>query len=626
MPLINSISLPKPTYLPIFMPKKQNTNALSYLISRAWANAGGLRPKIITYVIMSAFSILFIMLAPLILARFINSLQQLQGDKLLEQATWLMLAYFSTNFLFWSLHGPSRIIEIKVANKIRIAFQQNILAKALSLPLRWHKQNHSGVTISDLNKAASSLANFVEAGFLIIHISMRLLGSFCVLVCFMPYAGVAVVLAFFIVMLTISLFDKRLVPLFEQRNNLWSKTSATIQDYMTNISTVISLRLAPRVLDKVLERSQGTEEITRKLAPLQELKWFSTSSLVDFSRSMVLLGYVFYLAKNARPIEIGTFFAMSEYLRQIGDSFYELTGRYGEIVQTATQVRAIENIENAYAKHSPESYSASLPRAWSKIEIKQISYLHPDQVDNTSTERRAEGIKNVDLILERGKSYAFVGSSGSGKSTILSLLRNLNQADVGQVFCDGQKLQYGLSHIAQHTTLIPQEPEIFSENLRFNITLGVEASNDVLDQVLKMSRFDTVLDRLPNGLETNIAEKGVNLSGGEKQRLALARGLFFVLDGDSDIILMDESTSSVDTVNETLIYEQIQTRFRKHCVISAVHKFNLLHFFDEILVFSAGQLVEHGTLEQLKNSNGHFSRLWQTYSRAHENKLVAKSA
>ena len=105
----------------------------------------------------------------------------------------------------------------------------------------------------------------------------------------------------------------------------------------------------------------------------------------------------------------------------------------------------------------------------------------------------------------------------------------------------------------------------------------------------------------------------MNLSRGEKQRLALARGLFFVEESASEIVLLDEPTSSVDTLNKRLIYERVLELCRNRCIVSAVHKFNLLHLFDEVVVFAGGEVSERGTLAELKARGGEFARLWATY-------------
>jgi ABC-type multidrug transport system fused ATPase/permease subunit len=199
---------------------------------------------------------------------------------------------------------------------------------------------------------------------------------------------------------------------------------------------------------------------------------------------------------------------------------------------------------------------------------------------------------------------ALVGESGSGKSTTLALLRGTLVAHVGDVWCDGQKLPGGLPHIAKHCTLIPQEPEIFKGSVLFNITLGVDASEDAVARAVQLARFDTVLARLPNGLATDISEKGVNLSGGEKQRLAVARGLFFVEESGSEIVLMDEPTSSVDQRNERLIYQGLRTHFSDRCIVSSLHELALLPLFDEVVVFAHGRVVACGSPKELFGSDG----------------------
>jgi ABC-type multidrug transport system fused ATPase/permease subunit len=173
---------------------------------------------------------------------------------------------------------------------------------------------------------------------------------------------------------------------------------------------------------------------------------------------------------------------------------------------------------------------------------------------------------------------------------------------------DGVELPGALKCLHGCTTLMPQDPEIFADTIRFNITFGVEADEKDVQEAVRLARFDNVLARLPAGLETNIAEKGINLSGGEKQRLALARGIFFAQ--DSDIVLLDEPTSSVDQQNEHIIYENLLKTFKQKCIISAVHKLHLLDMFDYIYVFDDGRIVEHGNLQTLLNKNGRLAELW----------------
>jgi ATP-binding cassette, subfamily B, bacterial len=201
---------------------------------------------------------------------------------------------------------------------------------------------------------------------------------------------------------------------------------------------------------------------------------------------------------------------------------------------------------------------------------------------------------------------AFIGESGSGKSTTASLLRSLERAQHAELVVDGTPVtdlpaMRVLELLEPTTTLIPQMPELFANSVRFNVTLGYAASDEEIHSYLEQARFTEVLKRLPRGLDTKVNEKGVNLSGGERQRLALARGLFFAR--ASSIIILDEPTSSVDPVNERQIYERLLSSRRDATIISVLHKRNLLPLFDYVYVFDNGKVVEHGSYTELAARN-----------------------
>lgn len=162
------------------------------------------------------------------------------------------------------------------------------------------------------------------------------------------------------------------------------------------------------------------------------------------------------------------------------------------------------------------------------------------------------------------------------------------------------------------TTLIPQDPEVFAESILFNITLGIEAQQGAVEEAIRLARFDSVVARLPSGINTSIAEKGVNLSGGEKQRLALARGFFFAK--ESSIILLDEPTSSVDVINERMIYDNIlKAKEEGKIIISSIHKLHLLELFDTVYVFSHGRVVESGAVNELIERKGELWNMMKSY-------------
>lgn len=159
--------------------------------------------------------------------------------------------------------------------------------------------------------------------------------------------------------------------------------------------------------------------------------------------------------------------------------------------------------------------------------------------------------------------------------------------------------------------LVPQEPELFSASILENVTFGVEYPQSEVREAIALAQFKDVVDKLPRGLKSVVNEKGVNLSGGQKQRLALARALLFAR--NKDIILLDESTSSVDPSNEAKIYEAIFSRFKEKTILASIHKLNLLRYFDRIVIFESGKKVDEGTFEELLARNDPFNEMWNQF-------------
>jgi ABC-type multidrug transport system fused ATPase/permease subunit len=204
----------------------------------------------------------------------------------------------------------------------------------------------------------------------------------------------------------------------------------------------------------------------------------------------------------------------------------------------------------------------------------------------------------LSLKFKRGSRVALIGASGSGKSTLLAVLRGLYdpQPDV-QLRIDGNASP-DWHAVGNHVTLFPQEPEIFENTIEYNITLGLPIPDAEVAEACRVARFDEVIHQLPKGLQAHIAEKGVNLSGGQKQRLALARGILAAR--ESDLLLFDEPTSSVDPQTERAIYEQLFRQFSDKAVVSALHRLHLLPLFDYIYVMDNGRVVAEGSYADLK--------------------------
>lgn len=589
---------------------KLKSNTIYYLTCRMWQYGEGRRGAMVISMLMSAIAMGTWLSIPLVMAHFITAAQDAAEAGGIVRCGLLLTGTVLLGVVGWFFHGPSRVMEMISALRVRRNIQVSLLTKTTKLPAGWHQAHHSGETIDQVSRGASALADFTDTASLVLQVFARFIGAIAMMSIFMPSAGLIVVANAVAVVCLVTLFDKGLVPLYEQGNKVQSRVASKVQDYLTNIRTVISLRLEERVVEEVSHHLDRLTPITEKASVRQETKWFAANLLVDITRALTLFGFVYVSIRGEKRVEVGALFALNEYLTAIGTSFFELTWRWGDLVIKATKLRAIEHIERDYERMVERSGDAFLPDEWSEVSLRDVSFCHIGSTHGVG------GVFGVDLTLRKGRSYAVVGGSGSGKSTLLGLMRGLNSATTGSVVCDGCVVPYGLASVSNVTTLVPQDPEVFADTVLKNVTMGIESPAERVLAAIEMAGFSEVLARLPRGLETNIAEKGVSLSGGEKQRLALARGIFFAFDGESEIVLLDESTSGVDVVKEKRIYEAVLRHFSRQVVVATTHKFNLLPLFDEIIVMENGKIVERGTLAELLSGRGAFSAMWREFAGA----------
>lgn len=573
-------------------------NPLVHLAVTMWKQAAGRRRAIVFYGTLSLAANAIWLCTPLVVAMLMNAVQTVQGSGLISAVLLPLLLFICLPPAAWLLHGPSRVIENGVAFFVRARFLEMLFRDVTSLPMRWQREHHSGETIDQVQRATTALAEFAESGFEVIYMLARFGGALIILSLFQPWAGAAVMLMTIVVVGVIVLFDRILVEQYTALNKRYNAVAALVQDFLTNVSTVISLRLEQRAGREVAERTMAMYPLARKSWRVNELKWFTLSLLCDATTAGVLLGYIVFAARREETVAVGTFYALYEYLRTISESFRTFAWKYGDTMVRSTRVRAVEHIAQAYEELVRPDEAASLPAEWRRLSVRELCFSHAVQAGVPAQ------VAGVDLDLARGRFVAFVGKSGSGKSTTLALVRGIHQTAAVEVFCDGRRLTHKLAHVAHRCTLIPQEPEIFAGSIRFNVTLGIEAEEAAILRALQLAQFEPVLRKLPRGLDTDVAEKGVTLSGGEKQRLALARGLFFVRESGSEIVLLDEPTSSVDQLNEWLIYSALKEEFKELCVISALHKLSLLPLFDEVIVFADGCIAERGTMDELLAKDG----------------------
>ncbi len=556
-------------------------------------------------IVLSVIANLYYVVGPLLFGQLLN---EIQANGITDKNIWTLFSFLAIFFVlhlgFWALHGPSRIIEGRNAFLVRKNYKEYLLKNVLALDMAWHSDRDSGDTIDKIEKGTKALFEFSEGIFIFVEIIVRAVGTIIVLYYFNLYAGLTLTTLLAITLIILMRFDTILVRQYQTLNLFENKITAKIFDGLSNITSVLILRIQNLVLKDVVKSIDAPYSLYKKNNTFNEIKWFTGASIFELSVLLPVALFLYFSIDSPEVIAVGTVSALYMYVRNTGDVFFGFAYHYEDILRKQASVQNAEELEQYFTNTFSHKKTARVCKQL--LEISDLTFSYDKTADDDS-----KNLREVSLSIKAGERIALVGASGSGKTTFLKILHGLYPVQFGKITVDGKQLRKSLDQVDLGTTLVPQEPELFSATILENITLGIDTPDTAVAKVLELAAFTDVVESLPEGLASKINEKGVNLSGGQKQRLALARALLFAT--EKTIILMDESTSSVDPHNERIIYKNIFRHFTGTTIIATIHKFNLLEQFDRIILFNAGEVVADGTLKQLIARNEMFKKLWQDY-------------
>lgn len=583
-------------------------NPLYYLFSRLWYFARERRRKIVlVWTLFVVGQALALLLKPLLWAWMMNTIQR---DGLTSESiptiVWILVLQILVTIAFWAFHGPGRWIEQATAFWARLGYREFLLKGIMTLPMEWHTEHHSGDVIDKVSRGTSAIYNFSEDTFEIIYSFVRLVGSYAILVYFSPPAAIIV-----FVMMAVSAwitirFDRVLIGKYKQINRAENKISESIIDAISNITTVIVLRVEKLVYGAIMKKIRAPYELEMRTNLLGETKWFLTNICTVLMTAVVLTVYFWQNMAPAGTVMIGSVYLLVNYLSQIGELFFQFTSKYSTIVRQKARVMNAEELSVSFRDESFANHV--LPPDWKNVRIEGLTFSY------ASEEEGDPHLEDISLSLARGQRIALIGESGSGKTTLLKIMRDLYHPERLTLSVDGRAVPHGFAGISRAISLVPQNPEIFATTILENITIGAEHDMPTVRRFTDMACFTETVLALPRGFDSSIREKGVNLSGGQQQRLALSRGLLACR--DKDFVLLDEPTSSLDTPTEWQVYQNIMAAFDDKTIVASVHRLHLLPLFDRIYLFENGQIAADGSLKELLEDCEQFRELWRQYQQS----------
>jgi len=590
---------------------KIKNEPIIFLFRKMWRFAGGYKKYIVLAIMLEILAQLVVLTEPIVFASLIKEIE-VYGATRMNEIYKIFGIFALVSIGFFALHGPARILMTKVVFYTKLSYAKYMLGGVFNLPMSWHNDRDSGDTIDKINKGKGAIDGATVAVIDYVRMAVRLIGTVIILFWFNIYVALFALIITVVAMLHLLWFNKFLIPLQKKLNKYDNKISAGIFDSLSNVTSVIILQIIQPVLRRVIKQMKMPYKTFMKSAVFSQIKWFTGEVWFAILVIIPMVLYIVYVNKYSLALEVSIITAMFMYLTRMSNVFFNFAYYYEGTIRQKVDMQNAEEIEEAIEENKTLQKKKTKIADWSTMQIENLNFSYA----GSKVKHEDLHLNNVNLSINKGERIAFIGESGSGKTTFLKVLHGLyNSASANVSFIDN--VRRPTSHktnfvdIDLATMLVPQEPEIFSSTIKENITLGLPTKKEEIERVLKLARFEDVVNKLPKGLKSVINEKGVNLSGGQKQRLALARALLFAQ--DKQILLLDESTSSVDPENEAHIYEDIFKMYKGKTILASIHKMNLLKYFDRIVMFENGKLVDEGTFDELLKKNKKFKKDWDEF-------------
>jgi len=319
--------------------------------------------------------------------------------------------------------------------------------------------------------------------------------------------------------------------------------------------------------------------------------------------SVFVLIYVALTFANLSLSALGVFlfamFRLGPKASNLNSKLYRIENNLPHLVRTQNFIDELER------NTEPTVDSEPVPEEVRTVEFDDVRFSYEGQEEEVA-------ISSVSFEFEKGEFIGFVGQSGAGKSTIVSLLVRMYEPDSGEIRANDRSIhEMDIDEWRSRIAVVRQDPFIFNDTLRYNLTIGNrDVSEEELDRVVRTAKVAEFFDDLPDGYETQLGDDGVRLSGGQRQRVALARALLKA----ADVLVLDEATSDLDSTLEKEVQQSIENMERDYAMIGIAHRLSTVKNADRIYSVDAGEIVESGEHEELIDQGGQYAELYAIQS------------
>jgi len=541
---------------------------------------------------------------PLILKRIVDALDLQPGDVrvALVVPVALLVAYGALRIGVTLFTELREVIFARVTHDASRTITLQVFRHLFSLSLRFHLERQMGGMSRDIERGSqgvSSLISYTLYSILPTLVEISLVIGYLVLHYDGSFASIALGALVLYVIYTVRVTEWR-TQFRRQMNEQDSRANTKAVDALLNFETVKYFGNedfeAGRYNRNLLERMRAA------------IRSQTSLSVLNLGQSLIVAGAVTLLVWRATvgvvngTMTLGDLVLVNAFMIQLYVPLNFLGVLYREIKQALIDLERMFRLlgEHREIADAPDAQPLALdPDSAPRIRFEHVHFAY---------DASRPILRDVDFTMEPGTTTAVVGASGAGKSTLARLLFRFYDVNAGRVTIDGQDLRkVTQKSLRAAIGIVPQDTVLFNETIRYNIAYGRPgASQDEIEAAANAAQLHAFVASLPSGYETNVGERGLKLSGGEKQRVAIARTML----KDPPILILDEATSALDSRNEQAIQGALRRAALDRTTLVIAHRLSTIVDAEQILVMADGRIVERGSHESLLRAGGEYARLW----------------
>lgn len=521
-------------------------------------------------------------------------------EKTKQLFTWIGIALV----LFFVVRPPieyyRQYFAQNLSNSILFDIRKELYGHLQRLSLKYYANTRAGEVISRVINDVEQTKNFVMTGLMNLWLDLV---TIIIVVGIMLSMDVKLTLVSLIVLpfyaISVKYFFGKLRSLTKDRSQALAGVQSYLHERVAGMSIIKSFTLEKHE-QQIFDETNG-EFLNKALAHSRwNAKSFAIVNTITEMAPLIVIGYAGYQYLY-EGLTIGVMVAFYAYIERLYGPLRRLVSSSTTLTQSiASMDRMFELMDEKYDVQNKEN-AIDLPQVKGKLHFKNVSFQY--DVDGKTI------LNEVDFMIEPGQTVAFVGMSGGGKSTIVSLIPRFYDATAGAVKIDDHDVKDVTLHsLRSQIGIVLQDNILFSDSVKQNILMGNPYATD--EQVIAAAKAANAHDfimSLPEGYNTKVGERGVKLSGGQKQRVAIAR----VFLKNPPILVLDEATSALDLESEALIQESLDNLAHDRTTIIIAHRLSTITHADKIFVIEHGEVSEAGTHDELMDKNGAYYNLFQ---------------